>query len=137
MSDLKGGDLMSTITHQSGVFEYFTGTEIVKKEETFQTHTSVNVNASSWSSPSAWIDTQNFSKIGLTFAFNASIDNELLVQWSHDALNIQGEEPSLIPKMVARFRAGKFDTKARYVRVLIKNNDASARTLNSWLYLQQ
>lgn len=85
---------------------------------------------------SEWFDTNRYKELGITYNLNSAVNNLALVQWSNDGVNIGGEEDTLFPQTAGRFRQGHTPTKARYVRLLIKNADASSRNISAWLYLK-
>mgnify|MGYP001133442024 CR=1 FL=1 len=104
-------------------------------QQTIQTHAGVSIVPTS-SSASVWIDTQGFDKIGATFINDASTNSSLSLQWSNDGVTVHGYEP-LIVSATTKEKAGSTETKARYVKVNVWNNDSTApHIMSAWLYLK-
>jgi hypothetical protein len=104
-------------------------------QQTIQTHAGVTIVPTS-SSASAWFDTQGFDRIGATFINDASTNSSLSLQWSNDGVTVHGYEP-LIVSATTKEKAGSTETKARYVKVNVWNNDTAApHVMSAWIYLK-
>lgn len=104
--------------------------------QTIHTHKSVTVPAGSSSyGDSGWIDTCGYSKIAVTMISDASAPNFIYLVWSHDQSNNQGGE-TLVPTASSNLRSGITETKARYCRVQVKNEDTEPHTMSAWAYLK-
>jgi hypothetical protein len=103
--------------------------------QTIQTHAGVTV-APTNSSEGVWIDTQGFSYVGATFVNDASTASSLSFQWSNDGVNFHGYE-SVVSSSTTRQKAGGTETKARYLKVVVWNNDtATPHVISAWVYLK-
>lgn len=104
-------------------------------QTTLQTHNGVTVTPTS-SSTSAWIDTQGFNYVGATFINDATTASSLSLQWSNDGVSVHGYE-ALIASSTTQQKAGGTDTKARYLKIIVWNNDtASPHVFSAWAYLK-
>ena len=119
--------------HYCLAIRYLKGGDLLR---TLQVHTSVSTTAGQFAT-SKWIDTNRYNAIGITYSLSSAVPNLALIQWSNDGVAIHGEEGATIfPQTSDRFRTTEMRTKARYVRVLVKNADTSSRTINAWVYLK-
>lgn len=87
-------------------------------------------------SPSNWIDTEGYTKV----AFNVAVTEgahlfTVQIQWSNDGANIHGREEFAVTT-AAQYFSRLIDTKLRYFRVYLYNNDATARTMVAHAYLK-
>lgn len=104
-------------------------------QTTVQTHSGVTV-APTGSGQSAWIDSLGFDKVAVTFLNDAGTASSLSIQWSNDGATVQGYE-SLIPSSTVKEKSGIVETKARYFKVLLWNNDSAApHVMSAWAYLK-
>lgn len=104
-------------------------------QTTIQTHNAVSV-ALSGNSVGSWIDADGFDKIGCTMAGDNSFSNSCSIHWSNDGSTLHGAE-SIIATGTGQQRAGITDTKSRYFRLVLGNNDsAAAHTMSAWAFLK-
>lgn len=106
-----------------------------RQQKTVQLFNAVSMPATNGSSTSSWIDTQGFVDLAYTFASDASGNNNTDIYWSHDGINIHGYEVGLTTS-TSRNRAYHTPIKARYMRAVIYNTDASPKTMSAWAYLK-
>lgn len=105
--------------------------------QTIQTHSGATVAPSATSAgsyASSWVDFDGFSDYSFNSMLDASVGQEITIDWSSDGVTAQGYE-KFTSTAQARF---SFDSKPklRYGRVFIKNNDTNPRTANGFLYLK-
>ena len=107
-----------------------------RKSITIKTHNAVSVPASGQSA-SEWIDCEGYEKIAFTIMNEGTYTSSANVQWSHDGVNMQGQEDTIpFNNSTARYRAAEVFVKAKYCRLNITNGDTSARTISAWAYLK-
>jgi len=100
-----------------------------------QTHNNVLIPANTLNYSTTWIDCSKFDKIGFTIMNDSATNTYVSLLWSHDQSTNHGEETILATGNAIR-RASIVDTKAQYVKVLVNNQDASAHTISTWIYLK-
>lgn len=103
--------------------------------QTIQTHTNAVVAPTNGVSDSVWFDTEGFDKIAISLKNDASTNSVVELHWSHDNSNRTGLEAVMAASTLSE-RVAITDTKARYVKVRITNQDAAAHTMNAWIYLK-
>lgn len=104
--------------------------------KTIQTHVGVSIAASSYGN-SAWLECDGYSSIGLTLTNDAATATAIDVDWSHDGITAQGKDLNAVPSANTLQRAGMVDVKAKYFRLVAKNNDsAAAHVMSVWAYLK-
>ena len=104
--------------------------------QTIQTHNAVSVPATTGTSQSAYIDTNGFSDVALTFTNDASTASYADVHWSHDGVAYHSAEGNILPANTQIKKAIQFPTKARYMKVVLANTDAAAHVMSAWAYLK-
>lgn len=103
--------------------------------QTIQTHNAVSV-AASGSSNGAWIDSNGFDYIGVTFNNDAGTSSYLKFEWSNDGTNVHGEETGILNNTNMR-KSYDIRTRARYFRLVLVNGDtAAAHIMSAWVYLK-
>ena len=103
--------------------------------QTIQTHNAIvltTVNSKS----GAWIDCGSFEKIACTLLTEVATDKTLIqFHWSNDGVVLHGRDSFTgIPVMAEKSFIA--ETKARYVRIQIQNNDTVSHTVSAWAYLK-
>lgn len=109
---------------------------IKRRQTTIQTHTNTSIGAN-LSNPSAWIDTDGYTDFAITLTSDSSTaSNNVTLNWSNDGVNVQGwEQP--IASGARQYGAATTPTKARWVKVIVGNNDATnPHVFNAWAYLK-
>jgi hypothetical protein len=107
-----------------------------KYQTTIQTHNAVSVAANGGSSSSVFYDTNGFDKIAVTVLNDAGTTSQVDVQWSNDGTNWHATE-TIIASGTSQRKSGSMDTRARYVRAVLYNQDTSAaHVMSAWLYLK-
>jgi hypothetical protein len=104
--------------------------------QTIQLLNAVSNVANGWSN-SAFIDTDGFDVIAITYMNDAATTSRALLQWSNDGVNIHGEDAVTLPTTTGTKLVGDTRTRARYVRLGIWNGDTTlAHTMSAWAYLK-
>ena len=104
-------------------------------QQTIQTHNAISVPLSNANS-SAWIDTNGFNEMSITYMNDATASNSLELDWSNDGVTKHGWETPLASATSSR-RVATLPTRARYVQVTVKNGDTTAaHVMSAWLYLK-
>lgn len=108
-----------------------------KNAKTITALPTVSIGAGAFSVASAWFDTDGYESIACTVAGATATANNALIQWSNDNINIHGEDATSIPNTTDRFRSADLGrTRARYVRILVKNGDTVAHNFSAYFYLK-
>jgi hypothetical protein len=85
----------------------------------------------------AWIDTDGFDKVAFTYISDAASSNTAHVLFSNDNTNIHDIVLNALPTQAVKERGLVVETRARYVKLRIANNDGAApHTFNAWAYLK-
>jgi hypothetical protein len=105
-------------------------------QKTIQTHNAVSVALSSNSTSSTWIDCDGFDKLAITLLNDAGTSSFANAYWSNDGVSTHGMD-TVIAASTQQQKAGVVDVKARYLKVLVGNSDATlAHTMSAWAYLK-
>jgi hypothetical protein len=83
-----------------------------------------------------YIDTNGFDEIHVISNIDASVANSIDLHWSHDGVNMHLNDSGVGGTTAALTKYGTMPTKARFVKVNIKNSDAAAHIMSAWLYLK-
>lgn len=105
-------------------------------QKTIQTHTSAVV-ANNGVSNSVYIDTNGFNEIMVTLSNDAAVNSQIHFHWSNDGVNMHSLE--MMTASALQSYPVNTVTKARYVRVVLKNADPAtgvSHTMNAWAYLK-
>jgi hypothetical protein len=121
-TNITGSDVMQPVDIQSHY------------QTTVQTHTGAMIAPSGATSSGTYIDAAGFQEIGVTATIDAAVMTEVHLHWSNDGINIHGLE--MFPASNPTSKAYSTATKGRYFRVVLKNNDAAARTMSAWAFLK-
>lgn len=105
-----------------------------RRTQTIQTHNAVSLPATTGSSASAWIDTDGFNEIAITMLNDATTNTVIDIGWSNDGITMHGLDFGTATNV--KYKALRYTTVARYVRVVVTNTDASAHTVSAWAYLK-
>lgn len=103
-------------------------------QQTIQTHNAVSVPATTGLSTGAWIDTNGFDTVAVTFKNSTSTASNVYLYFSSDGINEAGWET--VGSGTSSTKSGIFETRARYVRVALGNTDAAAKVMSAWIYLK-
>lgn len=102
-----------------------------------QTHNAVSVALSGGWSQGSWFDTNGFDRLAWNFKNDASTNSDFYVDWSTDGTNAgQCGSDAVSLAGTANMKSGIVDTKARYARVALRNNDTVAHTMSAWAFLK-
>lgn len=107
-------------------------------QQTIQTHNAVTIplNGGTSDGGNGWIDTDGFDKVGFMAQSGTALNWQIDAQWSNDNVNMRGTE-TVSPSSATNSRTLLIDTKARYMKFVLKNNDTSTpQTLSAWAYLK-
>jgi hypothetical protein len=106
-------------------------------QSTIQTHNAVSVALSSASAEANWHDSDGFDKLAVTLLSDSGTgNNHVVVMWSNDATTYQGSDVVIVQGTGFQ-RSGITDTKSRYFKLQVFNNDATiAHTMSVWAYLK-
>jgi hypothetical protein len=107
-------------------------------QTTIQTHNAVNIPLSGNSyGNNTWMDCDGFDKIAITLLNDAVANNDVDVFFSNDGVSIHAQERLTLSAVSTQYRDGITDTKARYFKIRVSNNDATlAHTMSAWAYLK-
>lgn len=126
---IAGSDVMQPVDVQS---HYQTSQQIIAN-----VMASPMVGQSPGTVTSAWVDTNGFDRVAVTFSNDAAADSYGDIQWSHDGLNYHSADFGLIPLNSNTKKGIVFETKARYMKVVVANKDTAApHAMNVWVYLK-
>ena len=106
-----------------------------RRTQTIQTHNAVSIIASG-NSNSAWISTDGFDRIAISFLNDASTTSTAHVYWSFTGTTVQGADYSAIASSTVKERTAEISVKAPYVMVSIVNGDTASHTMSAWVYLK-
>jgi hypothetical protein len=121
-TNVKGSDIIQPVDIQA------------RYAQTIQTHNAVSVPATTGASDSAWLDTSNFSQVGVTVTNSSPTPMKAEILWSNDGLNMHHYE--VIANGSIAYGGGHYDIKSRYFRIRLSNTDGTARIMSSWAYLK-
>jgi len=106
-----------------------------RKQQAIQTHAPVSV-AANGTANGTYIDTYGFNEIAVTLTNDAATSNQVHFHWSNDnGVTLHALE--MMPTSTISSSAVITQTKARHVRVVLKNGDGAApHTMSAWAYLK-
>jgi hypothetical protein len=110
--------------------------ETLRTISTIQMHNSVNIPANTWNS-SGFIDTTGFDKVCLSVNMTSGTGMTVNIDFSHDGSTFFANPAGIFFDGAASYCAFECPLMARYIRVAIKNKDATnAKTTSSFVYLK-
>jgi hypothetical protein len=110
-----------------------------KTEQTIQTHNGSNVGAGLWNEYSIWIDTDGFDKIVVSYITDYSAGaSSVQCIWSNDGINkhITENVTNTTGSFTQVGSSTSIDTKARFLKIAIKNPDTVSHIMSAWVYLK-
>lgn len=85
---------------------------------------------------SIWIPVTGYTKLGLNMTQTGVFETAMDLAWSHDGVNVHGKDLNFIPSASTLQKAGVTDIKAPYVRVIVKNTNATnSNNMTAYTYL--
>lgn len=103
---------------------------------TIQTHNAVSIGASS-SSSSNFFSSDGFNEISITLLLDGGTASQVYIHWSHDGVNPHGDDSTLPGNSTGNLKAFTTSVKAKYFKVILRNNDASSsRIATAYAYLK-
>ena len=102
-------------------------------QQTIQTHSGAMIPPATWSQGN-WIDTNGFDKIAYTMVNDANVSSKFNLQWSNDGTSNHHDQS--IDTTANLRKGGEVPTLARYVRVVVRNDDTAPHTFNTFIYLK-
>jgi hypothetical protein len=105
------------------------------RQKTVQTHTNLTVAPGAYSM-GTYIDTDGFKEVDVMSNIDASVANQIDVHWSNDGTNMHYNEAGIGGTTASLTKQGLVPTKARWMKVNIKNGDAAAHVMSAWIYLK-
>jgi hypothetical protein len=86
--------------------------------------------------PTGWIDTNDYNAIAFTMLNDAAVNSTAHVLWSNDGVATHGITVNALATATSKEREILIETRARYAKLRIANNDAAPHTFSSWGYLK-
>lgn len=103
-------------------------------QQTIQTHTATMV-APDGVGQSVYVDTNGFDRLAVTVTTDSTMGTKIQLVWSNDGVSQHGVDS--LSSTPDKWYTHETATKARYVKIYVVNNDASApHTMSSWTYLK-